>query len=83
LGLTITDFGQTELVDKRALGEWGGGHGALPPCAFRAMNKAAETVNTKISLQQGDQKSGGELMQTANGALRILGLSRPLNKKIR
>tara|TARA_R110002153_G_scaffold28818_2_gene88587 strand:- start:2913 stop:3809 length:897 start_codon:yes stop_codon:yes gene_type:complete len=59
----ITEFGQTELWNKDQLGEWGAAMVLYPLSAFRAMNKAAETVYQNI-LQQGDQKQVIELMQT-------------------
>jgi methylisocitrate lyase len=59
----ITEFGQTELWNKAQLGEWGAAMVLYPLSAFRAMNKAAETVYQNI-LQQGDQKQVIELMQT-------------------
>lgn len=59
----ITEFGQTELWNKEQLGEWGAAMVLYPLSAFRAMNKAAETVYQNI-LQQGDQKQVIELMQT-------------------
>ena len=59
----ITEFGQTELWNKKQLAEWGVAMVLYPLSAFRAMNKAAENVYQNI-LQQGDQKSVIETMQT-------------------
>ena len=59
----ITEFGQTELWNKQQLGEWGAAMVLYPLSAFRAMNKAAETVYTSI-LEQGDQKAVVDMMQT-------------------
>tara|TARA_R110000868_G_scaffold355742_1_gene617313 strand:+ start:3179 stop:4075 length:897 start_codon:yes stop_codon:yes gene_type:complete len=59
----ITEFGQTELWNKQQLGEWGAAMVLYPLSAFRAMNKAAETVYQSI-LQQGDQKQVIDTMQT-------------------
>jgi methylisocitrate lyase len=59
----ITEFGQTELWNKKELGEWGVAMVLYPLSAFRAMNKAAENVYQSI-LQQGDQKSVIDTMQT-------------------
>jgi len=68
----ITEFGQTELWNKQQLGEWGADMVLYPLSAFRAMNKAAETVYTSI-LQQGDQKAVVELMQTRQELYEYLG----------
>ena len=59
----ITEFGQTELWNKEELGEWGAAMVLYPLSAFRAMNKAAETVYTAI-LEDGDQKAVTDMMQT-------------------
>lgn len=59
----ITEFGQTELWNKEQLGEWGAAMVLYPLSAFRAMNKAAETVYRSI-LEQGDQKAVVDMMQT-------------------
>ena len=59
----ITEFGQTELWNKEQLGEWGAAMVLYPLSAFRAMNKAAETVYTAI-LKDGDQKAVTDMMQT-------------------
>lgn len=59
----ITEFGQTELWNKEELGEWGAAMVLYPLSAFRAMNKAAETVYTAI-LKDGDQKAVTDMMQT-------------------
>ena len=59
----ITEFGQTELWNKKELGEWGAGMVLYPLSAFRSMNKAAEMVYQSI-LEQGDQKAVVDTMQT-------------------
>jgi methylisocitrate lyase len=59
----ITEFGQTELWNKKQLGEWGAQMVLYPLSAFRAMNKAAETVYQSI-LEKGDQKAVVDMMQT-------------------
>ncbi|WP_286268783.1 methylisocitrate lyase [Thalassotalea hakodatensis] len=59
----ITEFGQTELWNKKQLGEWGCQIVLYPLSAFRAMNKAAESVY-KTLLAEGDQKTEIENMQT-------------------
>ncbi len=59
----ITEFGKTELWNKTQLGEWGAAMVLYPLSAFRAMNKAAETVYQSI-LQNGDQKAVVDMMQT-------------------
>ena len=59
----ITEFGQTELWNKEELGECGAAMVLYPLSAFRAMNKAAETVYTAI-LKDGDQKAVTDMMQT-------------------
>lgn len=59
----ITEFGQTELWNKKQLGEWGAAMVLYPLSAFRAMNKAAETVYQSI-LANGDQKAVVDTMQT-------------------
>ena len=59
----ITEFGQTELWNKKELGEWGAAMVLYPLSAFRAMNKAAENVYQCI-LENGDQKAVVEAMQT-------------------
>lgn len=59
----ITEFGQTELWNKQQLGEWGAAMVLYPLSAFRAMNKAAETVYRSI-LTQGDQRQVVDMMQT-------------------
>lgn len=59
----ITEFGQTELWNKKELGEWGADMVLYPLSAFRAMNKAAENVYQHI-LQDGDQKAVVDTMQT-------------------
>ena len=59
----ITEFGQTELWNKKQLGEWGCGMVLYPLSAFRAMNKAAELVYRTL-LVDGDQKAVIDTMQT-------------------
>lgn len=59
----ITEFGKTELWNKKELGEWGVDLVLYPLSAFRAMNKAAENVYQSI-LQNGDQKAVLDTMQT-------------------
>jgi methylisocitrate lyase len=59
----ITEFGQTELWNKKQLGEWGASMVLYPLSAFRAMNKAAETVYKSL-LAEGDQKKVVDIMQT-------------------
>ncbi len=59
----ITEFGQTELWNKEQLGEWGCAMVLYPLSAFRAMNKAAESVY-KTLLADGDQKAEIDNMQT-------------------
>ena len=59
----ITEFGQTELWNKKQLGEWGADMVLYPLSAFRAMNKAAENVYQSI-LTDGDQKAVVDSMQT-------------------
>ncbi|GGW96833.1 methylisocitrate lyase [Alteromonas halophila] len=59
----ITEFGKTELWNKQQLGEWGADMVLYPLSAFRAMNKAAETVYQSI-LDNGDQTAVVDMMQT-------------------
>lgn len=59
----MTEFGQTELWNKAQLGNWGAAMVLYPLSAFRAMNKAAETVYTAL-LKDGDQKAVTDMMQT-------------------
>lgn len=59
----ITEFGKTELWNKKELGDWGADMVLYPLSAFRAMNKAAENVYKHI-LQDGDQKAVVDTMQT-------------------
>lgn len=58
----ITEFGKTELWNKKELGEWGAAMVLYPLSAFRAMSKAAELVYTSI-LNEGDQKDVVDIMQ--------------------
>ncbi|MFZ2208956.1 MAG: methylisocitrate lyase [Porticoccaceae bacterium] len=59
----ITEFGQTPLYNRAELGAWGVDLVLYPLSAFRAMNRAAETVYRNI-LERGDQKDVVDLMQT-------------------
>ena len=59
----ITEFGKTPLYNRAELGAWGVDLVLYPLSAFRAMNRAAETVYRNI-LERGDQKDVVELMQT-------------------
>ncbi len=59
----ITEFGQTELWNREQLGEWGAAMVLYPLSAFRAMNKAAETVYKNL-LEEGDQRKVVDIMQT-------------------
>lgn len=59
----ITEFGQTPLFSVEELGSVGVGMVLYPLSAFRAMNKAAETVYTAIR-RDGHQKSVIDMMQT-------------------
>lgn len=58
----ITEFGQTELWNKKELGQWGAAMVLYPLSAFRAMSKAAELVYSSI-LAEGDQKEVLDIMQ--------------------
>ncbi|WP_317932653.1 methylisocitrate lyase [Halioxenophilus sp. WMMB6] len=68
----ITEFGQTELWNRKELGEWGAAMVLYPLSAFRAANKAAETV-FKAILADGDQKAVVDLMQTRMELYEYLG----------
>ncbi|MGB5097709.1 MAG: methylisocitrate lyase [Porticoccaceae bacterium] len=59
----ITEFGKTPLYNRAELGAWGVDLVLYPLSAFRAMNRAAETVYRNI-LERGDQKDVVDLMQT-------------------
>ncbi|WP_300425378.1 methylisocitrate lyase [uncultured Thalassolituus sp.] len=59
----ITEFGQTELWSREQLGEWGAAMVLYPLSAFRAMNKAAETVYKSL-LEEGHQRKVIDIMQT-------------------
>jgi methylisocitrate lyase len=59
----MTEFGKTPLYNKAELANWGVDIVLYPLSAFRAMNKAAETVYKSI-LEHGDQKAVTDLMQT-------------------
>ncbi|HEY7864785.1 MAG TPA: methylisocitrate lyase [Psychromonas sp.] len=68
----ITEFGETELWNKKQLGEWGCAMVLYPLSAFRAMNKAAESVY-KTLLVDGDQKAVVNTMQTRMELYNYLG----------
>jgi len=68
----ITEFGETELWNKKQLGEWGCAMVLYPLSAFRAMNKAAELVY-KTLLVDGDQKAVVDIMQTRMELYNYLG----------
>ena len=68
----ITEFGETELWNKAQLGEWGCAMVLYPLSAFRAMNKAAESVY-KTLLADGDQKAVIDKMQTRMELYEYLG----------
>ncbi len=68
----ITEFGQTELWNKQELSEWGCAMVLYPLSAFRAMNKAAESVY-KTLLVDGDQKLEVANMQTREELYDYLG----------
>lgn len=68
----ITEFGETELWNKKQLGEWGCAMVLYPLSAFRAMNKAAELVYKTI-LVDGDQKAVVDNMQTRMELYNYLG----------
>jgi methylisocitrate lyase len=59
----ITEFGKTDLWNKKELGDWGAAMVLYPLSAFRAMNKAAENVYKHI-LSDGDQAAVIDTMQT-------------------
>lgn len=59
----ITEFGQTPLFSVEELAGAGVGMVLYPLSAFRAMNKAAETVYTAIR-RDGHQRSVVDMMQT-------------------
>jgi methylisocitrate lyase len=59
----LTEFGQTPLFSLAELGRVGVGMALYPLSAFRAMNRAAETVYTAIR-REGTQSSVVPLMQT-------------------
>src|SRR5690606_32078778 len=59
----ITEFGKTPLFSVEELGGAGVGMVLYPLSAFRAMNKAAETVYQAIR-RDGHQKNVVDLMQT-------------------
>lgn len=59
----MTEFGQTELYTKEELSSWGVGMVLYPLSAFRAMNKAAESVYQSL-LAEGHQREVVDLMQT-------------------
>ena len=59
----ITEFGQTEIWNKKQLGDWGCAMVLYPLTAFRAMSKTAEIVYQTL-LTDGDQKAVLDMMQT-------------------
>ena len=59
----LTEFGQTPLFSLEELRSTGVAMALYPLSAFRAMNKAAETVYTAIR-RDGHQKNVVALMQT-------------------
>ncbi|WP_194089361.1 methylisocitrate lyase [Vibrio hibernica] len=61
----ITEFGQTPLFNQKELYQHGVNMVLYPLSAFRAMNKAAESIYASI-LANGDQKAVLEQMQTRN-----------------
>lgn len=75
----ITEFGQTELWSRDQLAEWGASMVLYPLSAFRAMNKAAETVYTSI-LEKGHQREVVDLMQTRMDLYKYLGYHEYENK---
>lgn len=68
----ITEFGQTPLYNGAELAAWGVDLVLYPLSAFRAMNKAAETVYACI-LAKGDQKDVVDSMQTRSQLYEYLG----------
>lgn len=68
----ITEFGQTELWSQQQLIEWGAQMVLYPLSAFRAMNKAAESVYQSI-LTQGHQRDVVAQMQTRTELYDYLG----------
>lgn len=68
----ITEFGKTELWNAKQLGDWGAAMVLYPLSAFRAMNKAAEMVYTRI-LEDGDQQAVVDQMQTRQELYDYLG----------
>ncbi|MDT8398718.1 MAG: methylisocitrate lyase [Pseudomonadales bacterium] len=67
----ITEFGLTPLFSQRELGNAGVAMALYPLSAFRAMSKAAEAVYRNI-LEQGDQKSVLDIMQTRDELYQVL-----------
>jgi methylisocitrate lyase len=68
----ITEFGQTPLYNGTELAAWGVDLVLYPLSAFRAMNKAAETVYASIRAK-GDQKEVLDSMQTRAQLYEYLG----------
>ena len=68
----ITEFGATPLFNKDELGANGVGMVLYPLSAFRAMSRAAELVYSGI-LQDGDQRSVVDSMQTRKELYEVLG----------
>lgn len=59
----MTEFGRTELHDLDTLADWGVDIALYPLTAFRAMNRAAETVYRSI-LDNGHQRAVVDMLQT-------------------
>ena len=68
----ITEFGATPLFNKDELSACGVGMVLYPLSAFRAMSRAAELVYAGI-LQDGDQRSVVDSMQTRKELYEVLG----------
>ena len=68
----ITEFGKTPLFNKTQLADWGADMVLYPLSAFRAMNRAAESVYASI-LTEGDQNAVLDTMQTREELYNYLG----------
>jgi|TARA_A100001391_G_scaffold190377_1_gene162628 methylisocitrate lyase len=68
----ITEFGQTPLFSIEELGQAGVGIVLYPLSAFRAMNKAAQTVYTAIR-RDGHQRNVVDMMQTREQLYQSIG----------
>ena len=68
----ITEFGQTPLFSSEELGQAGVGIVLYPLSAFRAMNKAAQTVYSAIR-RDGHQRSVVDMMQTREELYQSIG----------